>query len=106
MGVEILCELSSISGMFRGYTNNIDRSQLVYRLDANRFLRLQNNAEAVYNRFNYKYYNAPLPNNRRLSPVSYAIFQQVYQHTAINGIKYVTGQREFPMIYPSLLDGI
>lgn len=97
--------LSSISDMILGYANNIDRSQLIYRLDANRFLRLGSNANTVYNRFNYEYNNAPLPNSRQSSPVSYAIFSQAYQHAAINGINYATGPRDLPIIYSPCLMG-
>jgi hypothetical protein len=106
LGVEILCELSSFSDMLLDYANNIHRSQLVYRLNENTFLRLPDNANTVYNRFNYEYNNTPQPYNRQLSPVSYAIFQQAYRHTAINGINYATGPRELPMIYRPLFDGI
>lgn len=61
---------------------------------------LGSNANAVYSRFNYKYNNAPLPNSRQPSPVSYAIFHQAYQHAAINGINYA-----LPMIYSPCLMG-
>ena len=81
------------------YANNIDRSQLIYQLDRNKFLRLPADANiAIYDSFNYRYDMDDDPAIGYVpTPVNYAIFTAAYQHTAINRINY-HGTRELPWI--------
>ncbi|KGO76998.1 hypothetical protein PITC_004190 [Penicillium italicum] len=88
------CQFDSLDENLVGCRDFI--SQLVYQLNRYKFLRLPADANiTVYDRFNYKYNeDGNPPNNRVLDPVSYALFDRAYQHTAINGITY-TGTRNF-----------
>ncbi|CAG8890748.1 unnamed protein product [Penicillium egyptiacum] len=80
-------------------------SQLIYQLDRNRFLRLPADASTtIYNSFNdhYHMYDDPAMGHVP-TPVEYALFTELYQHTAINGINYHE-TRELPSRYfPSFM---
>lgn len=87
MVAETLCEFRSFLSRVLGlFANDIDRSQLVYRLDEAGAIRLPaNTIVSVWNSFNQRYYG---DGTSRIDAVGKIAFNDDYVHISIPGIDY------------------